>query len=233
MFPGHRRIRARCRRLQVSPAIRPEDGETGYYAAPKEYTDLYYDAKLTRPNVKPIRMNPNAQHILSKPDVPPAAGYFGAIASLDRNMGRLLQTLKDEGLSDNTIVIFTSDHGEMMTSQGLFGKKVWWEESVGVPFMVNWKGRVKPGHCDELFNGPDIAPTLLTLAGLKPQNGMEGLDFSPAVLGRKMTGPAEIYTAMFSELQFGCDRGGLARSHQQEVFLRGRWSQGPRPWSSC
>ena len=198
-----------------------EDGETGYYAAPKEYSDLYHDARLTRPNVKPIRMNPNAQHILSKPDVPPAAGYFGAIASLDRNMGRLLQTLKDEGLSDNTIVIFTSDHGEMMTSQGLFGKKVWWEESVGVPFMVNWKGRVKPGHCDELFNGPDIAPTLLTLAGLKPQNGMEGLDFSPAVLGRKMTGPAEIYTAMFSELQFGATaegwRGVISKKYSYAV----------------
>ena len=179
------------------------DGENGFYAAPKEFTDLYKDVKVTRPNVKEIKATGHDARVMSVPGVPPPAGYFGAMASLDRNVDKLLKALEAEGLSKNTIVVFTSDHGEMMMSQGLFGKKVWWEESVAVPFMVRWPGKVPAGKCDELFNGPDIAPTLLSLAGLKPQPAMEGKDFSAAARGKAMVGGhEEVFTSMFDERQF-------------------------------
>jgi arylsulfatase A-like enzyme len=184
------------------------DGDNGFYAAPKVFTDMYKDAKLTRPNVKTISPTGHDARVMSVPDVPPAAGYFGAIASLDLNVAKLLKTLDEQGLTENTIVVFTSDHGEMMTSQGLFGKKVWWEESVGIPLMVRWPGKIAPGHYDGLFNNPDTMPTLVSLAGFKPAAVTEGTDFSPALRGKSMPGHAEAYTAMFNEQQTGATAEG-------------------------
>jgi len=170
------------------------------YSAPKADCDLYHDVLPTRPNVSmDFDSAPHTRHVLSNPGVPPAAGYYGAIAAIDRNVGKLLATLDAEGLRDNTIVVFTSDHGEMMMSHALFGKKVFWEESIGVPFMVSWPGVIKPAHCDELFNGPDIAPTLTALAGLKMPQPVEGRDFSPALHGQAFTGPDATFSAYFDE----------------------------------
>ena len=170
------------------------------YAAPKEYTTPYKNAVLHRPNVSTdFNASKHVKNLFSDPAVPPIAGYFGAITALDKNFGKLMRTLDETGLRANTVVVFTSDHGEMMMSHGLFGKHVWWEESISVPFIVRWPQEVPVGTCDVLFNQPDIMPTLLGLADITIPKTVEGTDFSPALRGQPMEGPAETYVAIFNE----------------------------------
>jgi arylsulfatase A-like enzyme len=118
-------------------------------------------------------------------------GYFAAITGIDDQFGRLLSCLDEEGLSEDTIVIFSADHGEMMGSHGEIGKNNWYEESMRIPFLVRWPGRVRSGMDDLLFGGADVSPTLLGLAGLAdevpPQ--VQGTDYSPILLGQQMHRP--------------------------------------------
>lgn len=176
-----------------------ENPEAGVYAAPKEFTSMYTGVKLSRPNIADVRMTGHVKRLYSNPDVPPPAGYFGAITALDRNLGRLMRALEAERLRENTIVVFTSDHGEMMMSHGLFGKHVWWEESISIPFMVNWPKRIPAGKCGALFNQPDIMPTLLSLAGMGVPDTVEGRDFSPALRGKRVVGPEATFVSIFDE----------------------------------
>ena len=82
-----------------------------------------------------------------RPNVPPEmaeearnwiAGYYAHCTALDDCLGALLQTLEDEGLAENTIFVFTSDHGDMLGSQGEVKKQRPWEESIRVPFLLRW-----------------------------------------------------------------------------------------------
>jgi arylsulfatase A-like enzyme len=111
---------------------------------------------------------------------------------VDEQFGRILQCLKDEGLEGNTIVVFTSDHGEMMGSQGRMYKSVWYEESLGIPFLIRWPGRIRPGREDLLLSVPDVMPTLLGLMGLERHipSQVEGADYSGILLRRQGHRPA-------------------------------------------
>lgn len=121
--------------------------------------------------------------------------YFAAITGVDEQLGRLLSVLEEEGLEDDTIVVFASDHGDMMGSHGLMGKGVWYEESLLVPFIVRWPGHITPGNDDLLFGAPDIMPTLLGLMGHGQDvpDAVEGTDYSEAFLGRPCQRPTSAY----------------------------------------
>jgi arylsulfatase A-like enzyme len=112
--------------------------------------------------------------------------YFAAITGIDDQFGRILHALKDEGLEENTIVIFSSDHGEMMGSHGLMHKVVWYDESLLMPFIIRWPGTISPGRDDLLLSVPDIMPTLLGLMGSGGETppDVEGADHSAILLGR-------------------------------------------------
>ena len=92
-------------------------------------------------------------------------------------MAALLETLAETGLDDNTIFVFTSDHGDMLGSQGTVRKQKPWEESIRVPFLLRYPG-VAARESDALINAPDIMPTLLGLCGIPAPASVEGLDFS-------------------------------------------------------
>ena len=110
--------------------------------------------------------------------------YYAMTANLDWNVGRLLAALKETGLQENTIVVFTSDHGEMFGAQGRRAKNIFYEEAVRVPFVVRWPGRVPAGQStDVCLNTPDVMPTLLSLLGLPVPRAAEGMDLSHCALG--------------------------------------------------
>jgi len=89
-------------------------------------------------------------------------GYFSHISAEDEEMGRLMKKLSQLGIADNTIVCFSSDHGDMLGSFGRYGKNVPWEESIRVPFLVRWPAGIPAGkRLDTLFSTVDVAPTLL------------------------------------------------------------------------
>lgn len=106
--------------------------------------------------------------------------YFANVTGVDKQLARVLQALEESGEADNTIVVFTSDHGEMMGSQGKFGKLVIYEESFCVPFMIRMPGRIKHRLEDLMISTVDIMPTLLGLMGLSEHlpATVEGKDFS-------------------------------------------------------
>ena len=110
--------------------------------------------------------------------------YYAMTANLDDNVGRLLAALDKAGVADNTIFVFTSDHGEMFGAQGRMKKNIFYEEAARVPFLVRWPGKIKPGtKCDAPLGTVDIMPTLLGLAGLKVPAKAEGMDISKRAMG--------------------------------------------------
>ena len=91
--------------------------------------------------------------------------YFAAITGVDEQFGRILGALDAAGLRDDTIVLFTSDHGNCLGAHQEVSKNVAWEESVRVPFLMRWPGRIAPRRDPLLIATPDILPTVLTLMG--------------------------------------------------------------------
>ena len=105
--------------------------------------------------------------------------YFGMVKCIDDNVGRLVKTLEEHDLLDNTIIIFTSDHGDLRGEHYRRNKGVPLEASAKVPFIVYAKSMDHKGtKVSHVFNSVDFAPTLLSYMGLEKQESMEGIDFS-------------------------------------------------------
>lgn len=113
---------------------------------------------------RPIRANAADDVIIEQSKC--IQGYFGSVTAIDRVVGRLLQQLEASQLTENTIVIFTSDHGEMLASHGLFAKDEFYQESVGIPLIIRWPGKVRAARYDNVVSSIDFLPTLADLAGL-------------------------------------------------------------------
>lgn len=111
--------------------------------------------------------------------------YYAMTANLDWNIGRLLAVINELGLDQNTVVVFTSDHGEMFGAQGRRAKNIFYEEAIRVPFLIRWTGHTAPGtQHDACLNTPDLMPTLLCLLDLPLPAGVEGDDLSHCVLNQ-------------------------------------------------
>ena len=112
-------------------------------------------------------------------------GYHSHISAIDDEVGRVLKKLDDLGIADNTIVIYTSDHGSMMNSHGKGNKRHAYEKSIRVPFLVNWPGKVKAGTTrNRLIGTIDMFPTLCGLAGIPVPKKCPGDDHTPNILGK-------------------------------------------------
>jgi len=165
-----------------------------YEQVPDAYKSLYDPLQLTlRPNVRPIQPGP---HDLSGQRDPRTtlACYYAHITALDEQFGRLMAFLDEHRLADNTLVVFTSDHGDMLWSQGRMKKQQPWEESISIPFLVRGPGITPTGGCcDLLFSVVDMAPTLLAWMGFPVPEPMEGTDLSPALGGERISGPSSVF----------------------------------------
>lgn len=116
--------------------------------------------------------------------------YYAMTANLDWNFGRLMKALDKAGVRDNTIIAFTSDHGEMFGSQGRLAKNIFYEEAVRVPFLMRMPGRMPAGRVsDACLNTPDIMPTLLSAMSLPIPSKVEGIDLSHCAFGKQGTEP--------------------------------------------
>ncbi|MBJ6368069.1 sulfatase family protein [Snuella sedimenti] len=114
--------------------------------------------------------------------------YFAMITGVDEQIGRVLKALKEQGLDENTIVVITSDHGEMMGSHGLMSKNIWYDEAMNVPFIVRWPKKIRGGQkSDLLLSVPDVMPTLLNMMGTTEgiPTDLDGNDLSSVILEGK------------------------------------------------
>ncbi len=107
-------------------------------------------------------------------------GFKGTMKSLDDNIGRMMHSLDESGLRNDTIVIFTSDHGLFLGEHGWFDKRFMYEEAIRVPWIIRYPGEIKAGStADALALNIDNAPTLLDLAGLPVPSVMQGVSLRP------------------------------------------------------
>jgi len=151
---------------------------------PEDTQALYPKASLTmRPSYEGKEKN-KAQ------DLENYRGYCGHISAIDRELGRIIKRLEELKLADNTIVIYTSDHGSMFGEHGKSSKRHPEEESIRVPFLVRWPGHVPAGaRPEQLFGTIDMFPTLCGLAGLPAPASCGGENFAPALFGQPQRGP--------------------------------------------
>lgn len=112
------------------------------------------------------------------------AGYYAHIRRLDEQLGRLIKKLKDDGLYDNTIIVYTSDHGDMLGSHGFLNKQIYFDESARIPFIISWPGHIEPGKRSEPISTIDMAPSLLGITGLSFRSEPDGCDISPNMLDK-------------------------------------------------
>jgi len=153
-----------------------------YETAPAKYQAMYQADKLTLKGNVPEAMHDAVRKML--------AGYYAHCSALDDCMAELRQTLADTGLAENTIFLFSADHGDMLGSQGLFRKQKPYDESARVPMLIHWpKGLGMQGRqLDAPINTEDIMPTLLGLCGVAIPKTVEGLDYSGYLRGGKNPG---------------------------------------------
>lgn len=107
--------------------------------------------------------------------------YYGSVSYVDDCIGRLLETLQDAGLADNTIVIFSGDHGDMLGERGLWYKMSYFESSVRVPLLVNYPKWFEPHRVSQNVSTLDLLPTICDLIGTKPNPylPMDGVSMMP------------------------------------------------------
>jgi arylsulfatase A-like enzyme len=150
---------------------------TPYDAAPAKYRERYLNQQLTlRPNV------PKEMSFITRPML---ANYYAHCSALDDCFGMLRAALKENGLDENTLLIFSSDHGDLLGSQGRQYKQQPYDESIRVPLLMHWPAGfgVEPRKLDAIVTSEDIMPTILNLCGIPIPNTVEGYDYSSYIRG--------------------------------------------------
>jgi choline-sulfatase len=157
---------------------------------PKKYADVYRDAMV--PDVIPTRMEGKPGWIRDRdyglePDAVTEAQrqYCGAIEAIDDQVGSMLDLLEERGMMDNTYVIFSSDHGEMLGDFGLYAKFVAYEASLRVPLIVAGPGIPEGQVSEALVELIDVNPTICELAGLESQRDIDAETFAPVLRGEE------------------------------------------------
>ena len=150
-----------------------------YHSAPRKYQDLYNKATIRIPENVPKEHHKKARDQLR--------GYYSHISALDDCLKTILRSLKKNNLEEKTIVVFTSDHGDMIFSHGLTRKLFPFEESVRVPLVIrDPASKNRAGQrCNAPIDAPDLMPTLLALANLKLEDHVQGQDWSTIIRGKK------------------------------------------------
>jgi arylsulfatase A-like enzyme len=148
-----------------------------YATAPAEFRALYDPATIQlRPNVPPELVKKTRAEL---------AGYYAHCSALDRSIGKLWDVLKESGIEQNTILVFTADHGDMLGSHGMERKQKPWDEALRVPMLWHFPSKLgmTAHEPDAVINSEDLMPTLLALCGLAIPPSVEGLDYSATMAG--------------------------------------------------
>ncbi|MCF0109534.1 MAG: sulfatase-like hydrolase/transferase [Erysipelotrichaceae bacterium] len=142
---------------------------------PESYAHLYDDVDIPEPYVSNTPLSTLAEENKNIADYPnketlmrARRAYYSAVSFVDTQVGRIIQTLKDIGEYDNTLIVFTSDHGEMMGDYGTYQKFLPYDGSAHIPMIMRWPEKIKPGtKRDEFVDLNDLFPTFVDVAGLE------------------------------------------------------------------
>jgi arylsulfatase A-like enzyme len=188
------------------------------YAAPAEFRKHFEGELQLPPNVPEGASAEYAHECL--PD------YYGMVESLDVEFQRILDALERAGVAEDTIVCYSSDHGDMLGSQGCKAKRWPYEESARVPFLIRYPRAIPAGRViADPFSTVDVYPTLAGLAGLKPPEGLDGLDYSPLVTGKCDQPPRDFafLQMMYAYVPWPGWRGLRTREYTYARKVDGPW----------
>lgn len=156
------------------------------YTIPREYWDRYEDVDIPLPQqyIEQAEQDPHSQRILKVIDLwdkplpedkirDARRAYFGACSYIDDNIGKLLKTLEECGLAEDTLIVFSGDHGDMLGERGLWYKMHWFEMSARVPLLVHAPKRFAAHRVSQSVSTLDLLPTLVELAGGQVEQGLE------------------------------------------------------------
>ena len=154
---------------------------------PGELQEKPFDHTITRYSYTPqvpryIEQNPELEDDVIKRI---RAGHYGGLTLIDRHIGRVLKTLEDNGELDNTIVVFSADHGAHLGDHCNFHKGLSYERSSHVPFIVWWPGKLESGRVKGFSSHVDIFPTFVEIAKGNLPETLEGKSLLPVLLGEK------------------------------------------------
>ncbi|MDU9392777.1 choline-sulfatase [Pseudomonas sp. zfem002] len=148
------------------------------YTIPRAFWDLYHDDEIPMPRVPFAQheLDPHSQRLLKVYDLwdkplpvdkvrDARRAYFGACSYIDANIGRLLQTLEETGQADDTLIVFSGDHGDMLGERGLWYKMHWFEMAARVPLLIHAPGQFAAKRVSASVSTCDLLPTLVELAG--------------------------------------------------------------------
>jgi arylsulfatase A-like enzyme len=154
------------------------------------------------------------------------AAYWAMIDVIDTQIGRLLDFLEETGQRENTIVIFTSDHGEMLGDHGIYLKgPYFYEPAVRVPLIVSGPGMLNNGvRSDALVELVDLAPTLLEASDMKPYAGMQGQSLLPLLTGKNAldTHRDDVYCEYYNAMGWHREPAAhatMVRSRQHKIVV--------------
>ncbi|MBP2000079.1 arylsulfatase A-like enzyme [Paenibacillus shirakamiensis] len=164
---------------------------TDNYPAPDGYEDMFTD-RWTPPDLKALGGS-HAQHL---------GGYYGMVKRLDEALGRLLDALKSLDLTENTIILFTSDHGNHFKTRNGEYKRTAHDSSIRIPAALYGPGFMQGGQIREMVSLLDFTPTLLDAAGIQVPAEMQGHSLMPLVQRAPTQWPDEIFLQI-SESQVG------------------------------
>ncbi|GAA4232826.1 sulfatase [Postechiella marina] len=206
-----------CMIWSMNPPHNPWDDENTDMQVLHEYYDQDKYAKIDKKLV--VRENADLEVANY------ARHYYANVTSADKYIGLVLNELEKMGELDNTIVMFSSDHGEMLGSHSNTGKNVFELESLAIPFIVHWPKGVKSGINDVLFGAPDVLPTAMGLAGLKEEipSDIEGVNYASLLLdnkAEKVTKPEAVL------IMLGNSRGVMTKRYTLCV------QENKKPWNS-
>jgi choline-sulfatase len=169
------------------------------YAISQEYWDRYEDVEIPMPDVDipQEQQDPHSVRLLKcvdlwKNKLPDEAikrarrAYYGACSYVDDQVGRLMKTLKNCGLADNTIVVFSGDHGDMLGERGMWYKMSYLEMSARVPMIFHCPSKFDPRRVPQPVSTMDLLPTFVEMIGgkLNPQLNLDGKSLYPALHGQ-------------------------------------------------
>ena len=174
-----------------------------YQTAPEKYRQLYFAEK--------IHLNPNVPDDMKKQVQKDFAGYYAHCTALDDMVGRLIKTLQETGADENTIIIFLSDHGDLLGSHGAYKKQQPHDESIRIPmiFYVPEKLGGKPAIKEAMINMEDVLPTMLGFSSIEIPETVEGINYSNYIKGSE--NPGDTVTLISCVQPFGQwsrNRGG-------------------------
>ena len=203
--------------------------------APAKYFDLYPFESITLPEApendeadipEPARNGAVPGYALTAtPEQRRAAirAYLACVSYVDAQVGRLLESLKQAGLDDNTIILFTSDHGWHLGEHGLWHKRSLFEESARVPFILATPGMKTAGQRSEsLIELTDVFPTLCDLCGIASPQQLEGKSLRPFLENAS----AELHDAAFTQARRGKNAEHWGRTIRTARWRCTEWDEG-------